>query len=119
MSGVWVNTLGSVLVLQAEGSHLSGFLHSSVESYPGAAGVKMTGNLSGVLGKGKLSTFTMSVNWHGGSVTSWVGQCFMRLKCPVLRTTWLLRSEAATENDSWKSTRIGEDLFSPQKCNFN
>ncbi|XP_063819687.1 avidin-like isoform X2 [Pseudophryne corroboree] len=115
VTGVWVNTLGSILSLHAEGLHLSGSLRTSVEVSHGGAGDEMTGQLVGVLGRGTQATFTMSVRWSGGSVTAWVGQCFQTWKCPVLRTMWLLRSEATVEEDNWKATRIGEDLFYPQK----
>ncbi|XP_075033939.1 avidin-related protein 3-like isoform X2 [Mixophyes fleayi] len=119
VSGVWVNTLGSVLTISAEGPLLSGFLCSSVEVSVGAAGDK-TGTLIGVLGQGNQPTFTMSVRWSGGSVAAWVGQCFQTSRCPVLRTMWLLRSEATVEENNWKATRIGEDIFYPQKtCNEN
>ncbi|KAM5135442.1 avidin-related protein 4/5-like [Mantella aurantiaca] len=116
VTGVWVNTLGSVLRLRADGPHLSGSLRSSVEIHPGAAGDNMTGKLTGVLGKGKRPTFSMSVSWKDGeSVTAWVGQCLPTAQCPVLRTMWLLRT-SSTEEDNWKATRIGEDVFYSEKC---
>ncbi|XP_056406028.1 avidin-related protein 1-like isoform X2 [Hyla sarda] len=114
VTGVWVNTLGSVLKLFAEGSQLKGSLHSSVALYPGAAGERMTGKLIGLIGQGDQPTFTMSVSWKEGSITAWVGQCFQTSDCPVLKTIWLLRSKATLE-DNWKATRIGEDVFYPQK----
>ncbi|XP_073537691.1 avidin-related protein 4/5-like [Phyllobates terribilis] len=104
VTGVWVNTLGSVLKLSAEGSQLKGSLHSSVELYPGAAGDLMTGKLIGLIGHGDQPTFTMSITWKEGSVTAWVGQCFQMSDCPVLKTMWLLRSKATVEDD-WKATR--------------
>ncbi|XP_018423965.1 PREDICTED: avidin-like [Nanorana parkeri] len=114
MTGVWVNTLGSVLILHADGSRLSGSLRSSVELHPGSAGDQMTGKLMGVLGKGKQPTFSMSVSWKGETVTAWVGQCFQTAQCPVLRTMWLLRSPTTAE-DNWKATRTGEDIYYPEK----
>ncbi|XP_068119453.1 avidin-related protein 4/5-like [Hyperolius riggenbachi] len=115
MTGVWINTLGSVLTLHADGGSLSGSLHTTVEQNPGAAGGDMTGKLMGVLGKGKQPTFAMSVRWHKGSVTAWVGQCFIKAGCPILRTVWLLRSEETSEGNNWKATRVGEDIFYAQK----
>ncbi|KAG8565184.1 hypothetical protein GDO81_012750 [Engystomops pustulosus] len=114
VTGVWVNTLGSVLKLSLQGSQLRGSLRSSVELYPKAAGDQMTGKLMGLIGQGEQPTFTMSTNWKGGSVTAWVGQCFLMSGCPVLKTMWLLRSKASLDNN-WKATRIGEDVFHPQK----
>ncbi|XP_075702039.1 avidin-like [Rhinoderma darwinii] len=114
VTGVWVNAVGSVLKLSAKGSQLKGSLCSYVEVYPGAAGEQKTGKLMGLIGQGDQPTFTMSINWKGGSVTAWVGQCFQTSDCPVLKTTWLLRSKATLE-DNWKATRIGEDVFYPQK----
>ncbi|KAM4691203.1 avidin-related protein 4/5-like [Rhinophrynus dorsalis] len=116
VSGVWVNSLGSVLTLSVEGPLLSGSLRSSVESSAGAAGKEKIGKLVGLLGDGEHATFAMSVMWSGGSVSTWAGQCFLRSHCPVLRTLWLLRSEAGTEDKNWQSTRIGEDTFHPQKA---
>ncbi|KAE8576923.1 hypothetical protein XENTR_v10004366 [Xenopus tropicalis] len=116
MSGTWVNELGSVLSLVAKGPHLSGSLQSSVETSQGAAGDEKMGKVVGVLGDGEQPTFTMSVKWSAGSVSTWAGQCFWRTNCPVLRAIWLLRSEVSTEDKNWKATRIGEDLFRPQKA---
>ncbi|XP_072259993.1 avidin-related protein 4/5-like isoform X2 [Pyxicephalus adspersus] len=118
LTGVWVNTLGSVLTLHADGLHLIGSLHSSVELYPGAAGDKV-GKLMGILGQGQQPTFSMCVSWRDGeTVTAWVGQCFLTTQCPVLKTFWLLRSQA-TEKDNWQATRIGEDLFHPKNCDVD
>ncbi|XP_069809336.1 avidin-like isoform X2 [Dendropsophus ebraccatus] len=119
MTGAWVNTLGSVLKLSAEGSQLKGSLHSSVALYPGAAGEKRTGKLIGLVGQGDQPTFTMSISWKGGAVTAWVGQCFQTSDCPVLKTVWLVRSKTTVE-DNWQATRVGEDVFYPQKkCNVD
>ncbi|XP_075207852.1 avidin-like [Anomaloglossus baeobatrachus] len=115
VTGVWVNTLGSVLKLSAEGYQLKGSMHSSVQLYPGAAGEQMASKLIGLISQGDQPTFTMSIKWKEGSVTAWVGQCFQMSDCPVLKTMWLLRSKATAE-DNWKATRIGEDVFHPQKC---
>ncbi|XP_066442997.1 uncharacterized protein [Eleutherodactylus coqui] len=105
MTGVWVNTLGSVLNISAEGSQIRGSLHSSVELHPGAVCEQMPGELVGLVGQGDQPTFTMSTSWKGGSVTAWVGQCFQISGCPVLKTIWLLRSKATIE-DNWKATRF-------------
>ncbi|KAM8945885.1 avidin-related protein 3-like [Pelodytes ibericus] len=115
ISGVWINTLGSSLSLLVNGAQLSGTLKSAVESSPGAAGEQMTGKVVGVLGDGVPPTFAMSVSWSGGSVSTWVGQCFQERSRTVLKTTWLLRSKVATEDQNWMATRIGEDSFHLQK----
>ncbi|XP_063281546.1 avidin-related protein 4/5-like isoform X2 [Pelobates fuscus] len=120
VSGVWVNSLGSMLTLSVdEGSHLRGFLKSSVESSPLAAGENMIGKVSGVLGSGMEPTLAMSVTWSGGSVSTWAGQCFQGLKTPVIRTMWLLRSQVDTEDKNWMATRIGEDTFHPKRRELN
>ncbi|OCT62969.1 avidin [Xenopus laevis] len=116
VSGTWMNELGSVLTLTVKGPQLSGSLHSSVETSKGAAGDEKMGKVVGVIGDGDQPTFTMSVKWSGGSVSTWAGQCFWRTSCPVLRTIWLLRSEVGTEDKNWEATRIGEDIFQPQKA---
>ncbi|XP_073462511.1 avidin-like [Aquarana catesbeiana] len=116
MTGVWLNTLGSVLTLHMDGPHLGGSLRSFVMLSQGVPGDEMTGKLVGVVGKGKEPTFSMSITWKGGeTVTAWVGQCFVKPHCPYLQSMWLLRSQS-TEEDDWKATRIGEDYFYPKHC---
>ncbi|XP_053309758.1 avidin-like [Spea bombifrons] len=115
LTGVWVNTLGSVLTLSVEGPKLSGSFKSSVETSLGAAGEEMIGKVVGVVGEGVQPVFAMSVSWSGGSVSTWAGQCFQGLHHSILKTTWLLRSKVGTEDKNWKATRIGEDTFHPQK----
>ncbi|KAM4664425.1 avidin-like [Discoglossus pictus] len=115
VTGVWVNSLGSVLSLSLEGHHLSGSLHTAVESSPGAAGDDKFGKVVGVVGIGNQPTFTMSVSWKEGAVSTWAGQCFWRSHSPVLRTIWLLRSEVSSEDMNWEATRVGEDIFHPKK----
>ncbi|XP_044155402.1 avidin-like [Bufo gargarizans] len=118
LTGVWVNTLGSLLNITAEGFRLKGSLQSSVQLAPHSAGDHITGELLGLIGQGDEPTFTMSINWKVGSVTAWVGQCFQMSNCPVLQTMWLLRSKATVE-DNWKATRIGEDVFSLRTCHVH
>ncbi|XP_053552687.1 avidin-like [Bombina bombina] len=115
VSGVWLNELGSVLNLSADGPRLSGTFHSSVESSSGATGEGIIGKVLGVVGQSDQPTFTMSVSWEGGSVSTWAGQCFLRSHHPVLRTVWLLRAEASSEDQNWSATRIGENTFHPKK----
>ncbi|XP_077314602.1 avidin-like [Lithobates pipiens] len=120
MTGVWLNTLGSMLTLHMDGPHLGGSLHSSVMLSEGGEGDMMTrkliGELIGVIGNRKEPTFSMSISWKGGeTVTAWVGQCFVKPHCPYLHSMWLLRSQS-TEEDEWKATRIGEDYFYPKNC---
>ncbi|XP_040185720.1 avidin-related protein 4/5-like isoform X2 [Rana temporaria] len=122
MTGVWSNTLGSVLTLHMDGPHLGGSLHSFVKLSQGGAGDKtgkLIGELIGVVGKGKEPTFSLSISWKGGeTVTAWVGQCFVNAPCPYLHSMWLLRSQS-TEEEDWKATRIGGDYFYPTNCDVN
>ncbi|KAM3923028.1 uncharacterized protein RB166_012117 [Leptodactylus fuscus] len=112
MTGIWINTQGSVLRLSMQGSLLKGSLCTSVELSPDAK-CEMSGEVIGHLGQGDQQIFTMSVNWDGDSATVWVGQCFQPLDCPILKVMWLLRTKTI-EKENWMGTRIGEDVFYPK-----
>ncbi|XP_040185721.1 avidin-related protein 4/5-like [Rana temporaria] len=121
LTGVWLNTLGSVLTLHMDGPHLGGSLRSFVKLSKGGDEMtgKIIGELIGVVGKGKEPTFSLSISWKGGeTVTAWVGQCFIKPHCPYLHSMWLLRSQS-TEEEDWQATRIGEDYFYPKNCTVN
>ncbi|XP_067914767.1 avidin-related protein 1-like isoform X1 [Heterodontus francisci] len=113
MTGFWRNELGSVFYLtEAKDFILNGRYLTAVEAAKEEAGPERQAQVTGIRNNGKEPTFSMSTAWAGGSITCWVGQCLM-LKDgqQVLKTTWLLRSLAASLEDDWKSTRIGQDTF--------
>ncbi|XP_043570489.1 avidin [Chiloscyllium plagiosum] len=113
MTGLWQNDLGSVLNLnEIENYKLKGKFLTAVEAAKGEAGSDRRARVIGIKNNGKEPTFSMSVAWAGGSITSWVGQCLMLEDGQqILRTTWLLRSPATNLLEDWKTTRIGQDTF--------
>ncbi|XP_059804963.1 avidin-related protein 1-like [Hypanus sabinus] len=113
MTGIWWNSLGSFFHLsEARNLSLSGRYRTAVEAAVGEAGADRQAPVFGIRHGGREPTFTMSVAWAGGSITSWVGQCLMLEDGhQILKTTWLLRSPVSSLQDVWQSTRIGEDTF--------
>ncbi|XP_078257354.1 avidin [Rhinoraja longicauda] len=113
MTGIWWNDLGSTFYLiEADNSRLSGRYQTAVEAAEREAGPDGMAPVIGIRHSGREPTFSMSTVWAGGSITSWVGQCFMQEDGKqVLKTMWLLRSPVANLQEDWKSTRIGQDTF--------
>uniref|UniRef100_A0A8D0GUJ7 Avidin n=1 Tax=Sphenodon punctatus TaxID=8508 RepID=A0A8D0GUJ7_SPHPU len=112
ITGIWLNSLGSVLQLTTtEGNMIRGAFTTTVEESTGAAGSSMLGNVFGVRSASAEPTVAFSVLWAGGSVCTWAGQCFWKQNQQVLKTIWLLRSSVGSEAENWAATRIGEDSF--------
>ncbi|KAJ1130105.1 hypothetical protein NDU88_008461 [Pleurodeles waltl] len=112
VTGSWRNSLGSLLQISEDGLALQGCFHTAVELHKGAAGKSKVGKVTGIRNTGEDPTVAFSACWKEGAVTTWAGQCFCKSDPPVLKTMWLLRSPMS-EEDHWKSTRVGEDVFHP------
>ncbi|XP_028840447.1 avidin [Denticeps clupeoides] len=112
VTGLWRSDLGSALRLRATGPELRGSYVTAVESSLGAAGPGREAKLLGFVGDGARPALAFSALWRGGSISSWVGQCFMLPDGRwELRTQWMLRTVARGLSDNWRSTRFGEDRF--------
>ena len=115
LNGYWYNQLGSETILnQKNDTVVEGEYRTAVERKPGTAGK----SFSKVLGIGQVggpsSTFPFMVVWrNGGSVTGWLGQCFVygENKTEIVETAWLLRVMIDKCIDNWKSTLYGQDTF--------
>ncbi|XP_030062537.1 avidin-related protein 4/5 [Microcaecilia unicolor] len=113
VTGTWQNDLGSILKLSVDqGMFIEGSFHTMVETSKGSAGSTKASKVIGFQNVGDEPTFVFSVCWHGGSVSTWAGQCFGQADhAQVLKTIWLLRSSVSSIEKNWKATRIGEDIF--------
>ncbi|XP_039595558.1 avidin [Polypterus senegalus] len=116
LTGMWLNDLGSALqIYPSSTADIQGSFTSVVKLGERGPGSPLKGRVSGVMSSGPLPTFGFSVSWEKGTTTSWVGQCFPIMDGhpghQMLKTLWLLRSPAEAPEDTWQSTRIGEDTF--------
>jgi len=111
ISGAWFNELGSKIEL-GQSVALTGRFWTAVERTNGTSGSNHSNIFGTVLHKEPGSVFGFSVMWRGGqSMTSWTGQCLVCGNEEVLVTSWLLRSRVDNCLDKWKSTLIGENIF--------
>ncbi|XP_069820742.1 avidin-like [Dendropsophus ebraccatus] len=111
LTGQWMNDLGSDITIsdiKTNGAFSGTYLTA----------VSATNNFireSPVTGyqQNNSSTFGFTVKWtFSDSITVFTGQCFLNeTGHPVLKTTWLLRSETENIRDDWKQTRVGYNIF--------
>lgn len=108
LSGTWHNQLGSVLVLEEDGS---GALRGRYRAAAGSAPDRSYA----VAGSydpepfGPVTVLGFVVDWaENHSVTVWSGQ--YHRESDQIRATWLLTTETSGTDD-WKSTVIGHDVF--------
>ncbi|XP_010127044.1 PREDICTED: avidin-like [Chlamydotis macqueenii] len=115
LTGWWENDLGSrmhVSTVDNQGN-FSGEYHTAVSS------AQKPIKPSPLVGSQHLDedgqcTFGFTVNWKkfSDSTAVFVGQCFARDNGEeVLQTSWLLREKVDSQNDDWKATRTGRNIF--------
>ncbi|XP_069061809.1 avidin-like [Pleurodeles waltl] len=112
LEGTWINELNSNMTLsKADGNGLFSGVYNTRVSLMNTTII--TSPLVGYQQSLKEPTIGFTVNWKfSGSITSWVGQCFHTPQGdPFLVTTWLLRSQVGKVEDTWTSTRVGQDVF--------
>jgi len=107
-TGTWTNQLGSTMVLNMAGQHLSGRYRSQVSS----VGTSADGELVGFV-DGDLISFV--VNWDApASLTAWSGQLVLKGGRQTIETLWYLVQNVADQDEPsglWKSTFAGADEF--------
>jgi Avidin family len=111
ISGEWYNELGSMMVLQARASVLTGKYHTAVGDADGI--YELLGRIS--LPADENRTLGFVVTWQNDkrktdSVTAWSGEVREISGTQSIITTWLLAVET-TPADDWKSTLVGKDTF--------
>ncbi|NWI28467.1 AVID protein, partial [Sula dactylatra] len=107
LTGRWTNDLGSNMTINGvnkDGS-FNGTYNTSVSS------TKSPPQLSPLLGiqhypnNESQPTFGFTVNWtFAESTTVFVGQCFVDKGKEILKTMWLLRSQADSIRNDWNAT---------------
>ncbi|XP_078571858.1 avidin-related protein 4/5-like [Branchiostoma floridae x Branchiostoma japonicum] len=112
ITGLWYNNLGSQMTLVQNGTIITGFYGTAVESTEGAAGYVPPELLMSRPVGNPHGTFAWIVIWSNGrSTTAWTAQCVICGDHAELHTTWLLRTKVDGCDDRWKATRVGEDTF--------
>ncbi|MBB5609072.1 MULTISPECIES: avidin/streptavidin family protein [unclassified Janthinobacterium] len=116
-SGTWYNELGSSMTIEQNGNNLSGNYYTAVGEASG------TYPLVGLVNPSQDTSQTVAwtVTWQNStgnalSTTAWCGQVQVINNVPTITAMWLLTGETTPAND-WESTRIGQDVFTPQPPN--
>ncbi|OCT98617.1 avidin [Xenopus laevis] len=116
LQGQWRNNLGSNLTVNSvtKGGRFTGAYMTAVSSVDAKI---VESALTGFWKPSEQPIFGFAVKWaFSDSLTVWAGQCFLNdQKEEILHTTWLLRSKQDNEQDNWKATRIGVDVFTRLK----
>ncbi|XP_069482883.1 avidin-like isoform X1 [Ambystoma mexicanum] len=109
LMGTWTNELGSNMTISSVNSVgiFSGVYTTAVSATNNTI---VPSPLTGHVQKSDSPTLGFTVSWaFSASTTSWAGQCYQDPEGrKILATMWLLREEA---EDSWKGTRVGQDVF--------
>lgn len=113
LNGTWYNELGSVMKLQTNGNLISGTYQTAVGDARGI--YRLTGLTDSDDSANQAVGFV--VVWqneynNSHSVTSWSGQFLVINNTPTILTTWLLTKET-NPGDTWRSTLVGQDTFTP------
>ena len=112
LSGTWKNELGSTMTITSveEGGVFSGSYQTGVTA---TANRILPSPLSGIQQKADQPNFGLTVYWtFSKTITVFSGQCFVDSNGKeVLKTTWLLRDQVASEKEDWRATRIGTNVF--------
>lgn len=112
LSGDWFNELGSKMTLQINGQDVTGYYYTAVGDAEGIY------NLAGRTNNSN-TVLSFSVAWQNDygdseSATAWSGE--YHDQDDIIVTTWLLTSQT-DEEDDWKSTLVGKDIFQRQSPN--
>lgn len=112
IEGVWFNELNSVVEFIVDGITLSGTYQSKVGDVSGIYNLTGQLNLSTETGQA-LGFVVLWQNEHmdSNAVTSWSGQAQIVDGEEKIVTTWLLTAEQKNSDNDWKSTLIGQDIF--------
>lgn len=113
--GVWVNELGSrMVIVDVSGDNFSGFYFSKVSDDDKPAKGMLSGTIAG-------DTLGFIVNWKPTyhSVTSWSGKLLASAAgAPSIYTLWQLSRGVADSDDWWQSFLAGSDRFELETRNF-
>ncbi len=116
--GRWFNELKSQMVIDVQGSTITGKYHTGVGDAQGE--YDLVGRVN-MLDQSN-ATIGFVVNWQNGfedtdAVTAWSGEIREIDGTQYMTTTWLLTKETLQENE-WRATIVGKDYFtrSPQQA---
>ncbi|XP_047908255.1 avidin-like [Anser cygnoides] len=112
LTGNWTNDLGSNMTignLSSKGE-FTGTYHTAVTST--TQQIKLS-PLTGIQHNNTQPIFGFTVNWtFTDSSAVFTGQCFVdKDGKEVLKTMWLLRSDAKSIKDDWNATSVGTNVF--------
>nr|XP_056704031.1 avidin-related protein 4/5-like [Euleptes europaea]XP_056704191.1 avidin-related protein 4/5-like [Euleptes europaea]XP_056704192.1 avidin-related protein 4/5-like [Euleptes europaea] len=115
LAGMWVNELGSRMVLSAanEAGVFSGSYLTAVSDANGAITESPLQGAQHHPARAAQPTFAFTVHWRfSDSTTAFVGQCFVDEQGEeTLETLWLLRKKVASRAEDWKATLVGKNVF--------
>ncbi|XP_078571859.1 avidin-related protein 7-like [Branchiostoma floridae x Branchiostoma japonicum] len=110
ITGLWYNNLGSQMTLVQNGTIITGFYGTAVESTQGAAGNSPPGLVMSRPVGDPHGTFAWIVN-YSRSTSAWTAQCVICGGHAELHTTWVYRQKVDGCDDRWLAARVGEDTF--------
>ncbi|XP_071436934.1 avidin-like [Pithys albifrons albifrons] len=115
LTGRWKNDLGSNMTISAvnEKGNFTGLYTTSVEDTPHKVPPSPLLGFQNITKEIHQPTFGFTVKWIDiNSISVFTGQCFVdKNGTEVLKTMWLLRSDAGNIKNDWKATRVGTNEF--------
>ncbi|XP_015703855.1 avidin-like [Coturnix japonica] len=113
LTGKWINDLGSNMTIGdvSDKGEFNGTYLTAVDDVPQNIMESILLGIQSITDDQPTFGFTVRTNFTE-STTVFTGQCFMdRRGKEVLKTMWLLRSNADDTGDDWKATRVGYNIF--------